>query len=419
MATITRILGYEVLDSRGNPTTAALVELSDGCQAKAYVPSGASTGVHEAVEMRDGDEGRYHGKGVLKAVSHINGEIAEALIGQESLNQKEIDRCMIDLDGTDQKSRLGANAILAVSLAVARASAVSEGVELYEYLYQVYQEDFYPEATMRLPRPGFNVLNGGQHADSGLDVQEFMLMPQQETFAENVRAGSEVYHTLKSLLAAEQYTVAVGDEGGFAPRLPRNEAALEMLQKAISQAGYELGNDFLLAMDAAASEFYEQTEGYRVEGEIRTPQELVEMYHRWIKDYHIHLLEDPFSEDDFESWKLFMQDVVEGTQIVGDDLLVTNVDRIHMAIDQGLCNAVLIKPNQIGSLSETMQAIQLAHESGFATMMSHRSGDTSDTFIADLAVATGCQYIKSGALARSERVSKYNRLMEIEARLTH
>ncbi len=417
MATISKIYGYEVLDSRGNPTTAALVELSDGSQGKAYVPSGASTGIHEAVEMRDGEEGRYKGKGVLKAVSHINGDLADALIGQESLNQKEIDRMMIDLDGTEQKSRLGANAILAVSLAVARASAVSEGKDLYEYLYQVYQEDFFPEATLRMPQPGFNVLNGGQHADSGLDIQEFMLMPQQETFAESVRAGSEIYHTLKSILSAENYTVSVGDEGGFAPRLPHNELALELLERAIQEAGYQLGKDCFLAMDAAASEFYTESEGYRVEGQIRTSQELVDMYYQWIESYHIHLLEDPFSEDDFESWNMFMDNAPEGMQIVGDDLLVTNVNRIHLAINQGLCNAVLIKPNQIGSLSETMQAIQLAHENGLTTMMSHRSGDTNDTFIADLAVATGCQYIKSGALARSERVSKYNRLMEIEARL--
>lgn len=415
MAIIETIYGYEVLDSRGRPTPAARVTLQDGSQATAYVPSGASTGVHEAVEKRDGGE-RFWGKGVLGAVEAINTEINQALQGQESLDQRHIDQIMIDLDGTDQKSRLGANAILAVSLAVARVSAQSEGLELYEYLYHLYREEFNPQACMRLPLLCFNVLNGGAHADSGLDIQEFMLIPQYQTVHRNVQAGAEVYNQLKGLLTEKGYVTAVGDEGGFAPHLKDNEQALRTLRTAIAGAGYQLGQNCLLGMDAAASEFYDpEQQQYFFEGQEHTAEDLAKVYQSWIDKYHIDLLEDPFAEDDFPAWQNFLG--TTGVAVVGDDLLVTNVSRIQKAIDEKLCNAALIKPNQIGSLSETMQAITLAQESGFETQMSHRSGDTEDSFIADLAVATGCNYIKSGAPARSERVSKYNRLMEIENQL--
>jgi len=417
MTTITDIYGYEVLDSRGNPTTAAKVTLSDGTVARAYVPSGASTGVHEALELRDKDKNRFHGKGVLKAVENINTKIKEALVGSDPFVQKNIDQIMLDLDGTPNKEVLGSNAILAVSLAVARAGAVSKGVALYNYLYDLYQE--YEETTLIIPEPGFNVLNGGAHADSGLDVQEFMLMPQLGSIKENVRAGSEIYHSLKDLLAKEGYTVSVGDEGGFAPQLPNNKEALVLLKKAIENSGYELGKNVLLALDVAATEFYNKEQDiYTLGAESRSSQDLIEMYLEWIKEYSIISIEDPFSEDDFDSWNKFMQQLPEGVRVVGDDLLVTNVERINMSIEKNLCNAVLIKPNQIGSLTETMQAIALSHKNGMSTMISHRSGDTSDDFIADLGVATRCEYIKSGALSRAERTAKYNRLIEIEQELS-
>jgi len=417
MITITDIYGYEVLDSRGNPTTAAKVTLSDGTVSRAYVPSGASTGIHEALELRDKDKNRFHGKGVLKAVENINTKIKSSLVGVDPFNQKNIDQIMLDLDGTSNKEVLGSNAILAVSLAVARAGAISKGVPLYTYLYDLYQE--YEETTLIIPEPGFNVLNGGAHADSGLDIQEFMLMPQLGSIKENVRAGSEIYHALKDLLSKEGYTVSVGDEGGFAPQLPNNKEALVLLKKAIENSGYLLGKNILLALDVAATEFYnKEKDVYTLGGSEKKPQDLIDMYLEWIKEYSIISIEDPFSEDDFTSWNKFMTTLPEGVRAVGDDLLVTNVERINLSIEKNLCNDVLIKPNQIGSLTETMQAIALSHKNGMSTMISHRSGDTSDDFIADLGVATRCEYIKSGALSRSERTAKYNRLIEIEQDLS-
>jgi len=369
------------------------------------------------LELRDKDKNRFHGKGVLKAVENINTKIKSSLVGVDPFNQKNIDQIMLDLDGTSNKEVLGSNAILAVSLAVARAGAISKGVPLYTYLYDLYQE--YEETTLIIPEPGFNVLNGGAHADSGLDIQEFMLMPQLGSIKENVRAGSEIYHALKDLLSKEGYTVSVGDEGGFAPQLPNNKEALVLLKKAIENSGYLLGKNILLALDVAATEFYnKEKDVYTLGGSEKKPQDLIDMYLEWIKEYSIISIEDPFSEDDFTSWNKFMTTLPEGVRAVGDDLLVTNVERINLSIEKNLCNAVLIKPNQIGSLTETMQAIALSHKNGMSTMISHRSGDTSDDFIADLGVATRCEYIKSGALSRSERTAKYNRLIEIEQDLS-
>ncbi len=414
MATIVDVQGYEVLDSRGNPTPAAQVVLDDGSVGKAYVPSGASTGVHEALELRDADETRYHGKGVQQAVANINGPIREALLGSEASDQSAIDQTMLTADGTSNKANFGANAILAVSLAVARAAAVSEEKPLYQYLNELYQS--HEEVSLRLPMPSFNVLNGGAHADSGLDVQEFMLQPQADSVAEVVRAGSEIYHSLKKILAAEGYTTSVGDEGGFAPKLPENGEALVVLKKAIESAGYTLGENVFLALDVAATEFYGDGV-YTMGGETLSTEDMIQLYQQWISEYAIVSIEDPFAEDDFDSWAQFMKVLAPAVRVVGDDLLVTNVERIQTAIDQALCNAALIKPNQIGSLTETMQAIAMSHKNGMTTMISHRSGDTSDTFIADLGVATACEYIKSGALSRAERISKYNRLIEIEREL--
>lgn len=409
---ITNIKGYEILDSRGNPTTACLVELVDGSSARAYVPSGASTGSHEAVELRDGDMKRYGGQGVLKAIANINTEIRDNLIGQNSYIQKEIDQILINLDGTHNKTRLGANAILAVSLAVAKATAISQGKELYQYI----QDIFTPNTTLvkSFPQIGFNVLNGGKHADSGLDVQEYMIMPLKNNIEENIRIGSEIYHTLKNILSQNGQVVSVGDEGGFAPRLESNEAGLSLLVQAIQEAGYIPGVDCSLALDVAATEFFNNKESkYTFDKQSYSGLELASIYQNWLQKYPIISIEDPFSEDDYANWKNFKQAMNNNIRIVGDDLLVTNTKRIKTAIDMDLCNSVLIKPNQIGTLTETLEAISLAHNNNFTTMISHRSGDTIDTFISDLAVGVESGYIKSGAPARAERVSKYNRLLEI------
>lgn len=409
---ITNIKGYEILDSRGNPTTACLVELVDGSSARAYVPSGASTGSHEAVELRDGDMKRYGGQGVLKAIANINTEIRDNLIGKNSYIQKEIDQILINLDGTHNKTRLGANAILAVSLAVAKATAISQGRELYQYI----QDIFTPNTTLvkSFPQIGFNVLNGGKHADSGLDVQEYMIMPLKNNIEENIRIGSEIYHTLKNILSQNGQVVSVGDEGGFAPRLESNEAGLSLLVQAIQEAGYIPGVDCSLALDVAATEFFNNKESkYTFDKQSYSGLELASIYQNWLQKYPIVSIEDPFSEDDYANWKNFKQAMNNNIRIVGDDLLVTNTKRIKTAIDMDLCNSVLIKPNQIGTLTETLEAISLAHNNNFTTMISHRSGDTIDTFISDLAVGVESGYIKSGAPARAERVSKYNRLLEI------
>jgi enolase len=408
---IKRIFGYEILDSRGNPTTASLVELEDGTQARAYVPSGASTGAHEAVELRDGDTNRYQGQGVLQAVHNINTEIATALIGKDNSQQRELDNLLIELDNTPNKAKLGANAILAVSLALARATAISQKKELYQYIRELYGDT----ATDKVfPQIGFNVLNGGKHADSGLDIQEYMIMPQKDSVAENIRIASEIYHTLKSILAKQGQVTAVGDEGGFAPHLDNNEEGLKLLVQAITEAGYIPGTDCSIALDAAATEFFSNdTNLYTLDKQQYTGAQLSEIYHNWMQQYPIISLEDPFSEDDYASWQSFRQTINPEIRLVGDDLLVTNTQRIQEAIDKQLCNSVLIKPNQIGTLTEVIDAIRLAHQNQFTTMISHRSGDTTDTFISDLAVASRSAYMKSGAPARAERVSKYNRLLEI------
>jgi enolase len=409
---IKHIFGYEILDSRGNPTTASLVELDDGSKARAYVPSGASTGAHEAVELRDGDEKRYHGQGVLQAIHNINTEIATALIGKDSSQQRELDNLLIALDGTPNKARLGANAILAVSLALARATAISQKKELYQYIRELYGNDTGIDKVF--PQIGFNVLNGGKHADSGLDIQEYMIMPQKDSISENIRLASEIYNTLKKILAKQGQVTAVGDEGGFAPHLQNNEEGLKLLVQAITEAGYIPGTDCSIALDAAATEFFSaDTNLYTLDKQQHTASELAEIYHNWIQQYPIISLEDPFAEDDYTAWQAFQQTMSPELRLVGDDLLVTNTQRIQDAIDKQLCNSVLIKPNQIGTLTEVIDAIQLAHQNKLSTMISHRSGDTIDTFISDLAVASRSAYMKSGAPARAERVSKYNRLLEI------
>lgn len=410
---IQNIQGYEILDSRGNPTTASLVELEDGSQARAYVPSGASTGAHEAVELRDGDQNRYHGLGVLGAINNINTIIKDALIGQDAYNQSNIDQILLDLDGTENKSKLGANAILAVSLAVAKASAISQKKELYQYIQSLITENTNNQA-LNFPKIGFNVLNGGKHADSGLDIQEYMIMPLRDSIEENIRIGSEIYHTLKKLLTKKGQITSVGDEGGFAPRLDSNEAGLELLVEAIELAGYQPGVDCALALDVAATEFFDSnTSMYTFDKKQYSGQELALIYQNWIAKYPIVSIEDPFAEDDYSNWQAFSKVTQSDFRIVGDDLLVTNTERIKEAINNKLCNSVLIKPNQIGSLSKTLAAINLAHSNNLTTMISHRSGDTIDTFISDLAVAVSAGYMKSGAPARAERVSKYNRLLEI------
>lgn len=409
---IQNIQGYEILDSRGNPTTASLVELEDGSQARAYVPSGASTGAHESVELRDGDQNRYHGLGVLGAVNNINNIIKDALIGQDAYNQSNIDKILLDLDGTENKSKLGANAILAVSLAVAKASAISQKKELYQYIQSLTIGN--NNQTQSFPKIGFNVLNGGKHADSGLDIQEYMIMPLRDSIEDNIRIGSEIYHTLKKLLTQKGQITSVGDEGGFAPRLDSNEAGLELLVEAIKLAGYQPGVDCALALDVAATEFFDSnTSIYTFDKKQYSGLELSSIYQNWIVKYPIVSIEDPFAEDDYSNWQSFSKVTKNDFRIVGDDLLVTNTERIKEAIDNKLCNSVLIKPNQIGSLSETLAAIDLAHSNNLTTMISHRSGDTIDTFISDLAVAVSAGYMKSGAPARAERVSKYNRLLEI------
>lgn len=409
---IQNIQGYEILDSRGNPTTASLVELEDGSQARAYVPSGASTGAHEAVELRDGDQNRYYGLGVLGAVNNINNIIKDALIGQDAYNQSNIDQILLDLDGTENKSKLGANAILAVSLAVAKASAISQKKELYQYIQSLTIGN--NNQTQSFPKIGFNVLNGGKHADSGLDIQEYMIMPLRDSIEDNIRIGSEIYHTLKKLLTQKGQITSVGDEGGFAPRLDSNESGLELLVEAIKLAGYQPGVDCALALDVAATEFFDSnTSIYTFDKKQYSGLELSSIYQNWIVKYPIVSIEDPFAEDDYSNWQEFSKVTQSDFRIVGDDLLVTNTERIKEAINNKLCNSVLIKPNQIGSLSETLAAINLAHSNNLTTMISHRSGDTIDTFISDLAVAVSAGYMKSGAPARAERVSKYNRLLEI------
>lgn len=406
MASIEFIEAREILDSRGNPTVEVEVVLDDGSSARAGVPSGASTGQFEAVELRDGDENRYGGKGVQKAVGNVVETIGEEVLGMEASRQRELDEAMIELDGTDNKAKLGANAILGVSLAAAKASAESAELQLYQYIGG-------PTAN-ELPVPMMNILNGGAHADSNVDIQEFMIAPiGAKSFAEAMRIGAEVYHTLKGVLKERGLGTGLGDEGGFAPNLDNNREALDLIEDAIKAAGYKPGKDVALALDLAASEFY--TDGrYEFEGKSRSTAEMIEYLEKLVNDYPLVSIEDPLDEEDWDGWSTLTERIGDKVQIVGDDLFVTNVERLQKGITEKAANALLVKVNQIGTLAETIDAVTLAHRNGFHTMMSHRSGETEDTTIADLAVALGCGQIKSGAPARGERVAKYNQLIRIE-----
>jgi enolase len=405
VASIEFIGAREILDSRGNPTVEVEVILDDGSEGRAAVPSGASTGAFEAVELRDGD-GRYGGKGVSKAVLGVIDELGPELVGYEASEQRLVDQAMIDLDGTDNKSKLGANAILGVSLAVAHAAAHSADLPLYRYVGG-------PNAHL-LPVPMMNIVNGGAHADSDVDVQEFMIAPiGAPTFRDAVEQGAAVYHALKSVLKKQGLSTGLGDEGGFAPNLPANRAALELISTAVESAGLRLGTDIALALDVAASEFFENGI-YTWEGGARSADEMTAIYEGWIADFPIVSIEDPLAEDDWTGWSTLMGRIGERVQVVGDDLFVTNVTRLQRGIDEKAASALLVKVNQIGSLTETLDAVNLAHRAGFSCMMSHRSGETEDTTIADLAVATNCGQIKSGAPARTDRVAKYNQLLRIE-----
>ncbi|GAB0104769.1 phosphopyruvate hydratase [Nocardia sp. JMUB6875] len=406
MAIIEQVGAREILDSRGNPTVEVEIALDDGTLTRAAVPSGASTGEHEAVELRDGGD-RYQGKGVQKAVEGVLDEIAPAVIGLDAVEQRTVDQTLLDLDGTPDKSRLGANALLGVSLAVARAAAESSGLELFRYVGG-------PNAHV-LPVPMMNILNGGAHADTGVDVQEFMIAPiGAPTFKEALRWGAEVYHTLKSVLKAQGLATGLGDEGGFAPDVAGTKAALDLISSAIEKAGYKLGTDIALALDVAATEFYSTADGYKFEGQNRTAAEMTAFYTELLGQYPLVSIEDPLSEDDWDGWVSLTDAIGDKVQLVGDDLFVTNPERLEEGIAKGAANALLVKVNQIGTLTETLDAVDLAHRNGYKTMMSHRSGETEDTTIADLAVAVGSGQIKTGAPARSERVAKYNQLLRIE-----
>ncbi len=411
MTAIIDIHGREILDSRGNPTVEVDVLLEDGSFGRAAVPSGASTGAHEAVELRDGDKSRYLGKGVIKAVAAVNGDIAETLIGLDAEDQRELDQAMIDLDGTPNKSRLGANAILGVSLAAAKAAADARGLPLYRYVGGV--------SARTLPVPMMNIINGGEHADNPIDVQEFMIMPVGAgSIAEAVRWGSEIFHTLKKGLSAKGLATAVGDEGGFAPNLASTRAALDFIAASVDQAGFKLGTDVVLALDCAATEFFKNGK-YEISGEglSLSPEQMAEYLAALVKDYPIKSIEDGMSEDDFTGWKALTDLVGDKCQLVGDDLFVTNPLRLEQGIKDGLANSLLVKVNQIGTLSETLDAVDMAHRARYTAVMSHRSGETEDSTIADLAVATNCGQIKTGSLARSDRLAKYNQLIRIEEEL--
>jgi len=411
MTEIVDVHAREILDSRGNPTLECEVTVASGTIGRAAVPSGASTGEHEAHELRDGEKARYGGKGVRTAVENVRSRIAPRLMGMDAADQEGLDRLMIELDGTPAKKSLGANAILGVSLAAARAAAMSFGIPLYRYLGGVN--------ARTLPVPLMNILNGGAHADSNVDIQEFMVVPWgAPTFAEGLRMGAEVFHALKGVLKGRGYFTGVGDEGGFAPSLKSNREALEVIVEAIGKAGYKLGSDMVLALDCAASEFFKDGK-YVLEGENKTLDraQLAELYAGWARDFPIVSIEDGYAEDDWDGWKLLTDRLGTTVQLVGDDLFVTNTQRLQRGIAQGIANAVLIKVNQIGSLTETMDCVRLAHFNGYRTVMSHRSGETEDAFIADLAIACDCGMIKTGSASRSDRIAKYNQLLRIEEEL--
>ncbi len=411
---ITAIVGREILDSRGNPTVEADVHLADGSMGRAAVPSGASTGEHEAVELRDGDKGRYLGKGTLQAAKNITHEIGPSLMGMEANQQAMIDHHMMALDGTANKARLGANALLAVSMAVARAAAQSHGLPLYRYLGGVN--------ACLLPVPMMNILNGGAHADNSVDPQEFMIAPYgAEKFSDALRWGAEVFHTLKGVLKKRGYSTSVGDEGGFAPNLKSNDEALEVVLEAITQAGYTPGEQIGIALDPAASEFYDAAKKKYVfkksDKSERTSEQMVQFWEGWVRQYPIISIEDGMAEDDWAGWKMMTEALGKKIQLVGDDLFVTNTKRLAMGIEKGIANSILIKVNQIGTLTETLEAIKMAADAGYTSMTSHRSGETEDTFIADLAVATSAGQIKTGSASRTDRIAKYNQLLRIEEEL--
>ncbi len=406
MASIDFIVAREILDSRGNPTVEVEVSLEDGSTGRAAVPSGASTGQFEAVELRDGDKSIYGGKSVRKAVENVVTQIQDEIVGFDATDQRLIDNAMIELDGTDNKAKLGANAILGVSLAVARAAAESADLPLYRYVGGANAHV--------LPVPMMNILNGGAHADSNVDIQEFMIAPVGAgTFAEALRMGAEVYAALKGVLKSKGLATGLGDEGGFAPNLPSNRAALDLIVEAIGKAGYEAGKDVCLALDVAASEF-EEGGKYTFEGAQKTADEMIAIYAEWVDAYPLVSIEDPLNEDDWDGWKKITEQLGDKVQLVGDDLFVTNPKRLARGIESGTANALLVKVNQIGTLTETIDAVDMAHRAGYKCMMSHRSGETEDTTIADLAVALNCGQIKTGAPARSDRVAKYNQLLRIE-----
>ena len=411
MTAITDIIGREILDSRGNPTVEVDVILEDGSFGRAAVPSGASTGAHEAVELRDGDKARYLGKSVRKAVDAVEGEIFDAIGGMDAEAQTQIDEIMIALDGTPNKARLGANAILGVSLAVAKAAAQASSLPLYRYVGGT--------SARLLPVPMMNIVNGGAHADNPIDFQEFMVMPVgAKSFAEALRIGAEIFHTLKSGLKAAGHNTNVGDEGGFAPNLPSAEAALDFVMQATAKAGYKPGDDVLIALDCASTEFFKNgAYHYEGEGKIRSIAQQVDYLAELVSKYPIASIEDGMAEDDFEGWTLLTRKIGGKCQLVGDDLFVTNVTRLSDGIAQGMGNSILVKVNQIGSLTETLAAVEMAHKAGYTAVMSHRSGETEDSTIADLAVATNCGQIKTGSLARSDRTAKYNQLLRIEQEL--
>ena len=411
MSVIVDVFGREVLDSRGNPTVEVEVILEDGTMGRAIVPSGASTGAHEAVELRDGDNDRYNGKGVLQAVENVNEIIAPEVIGMDVTHQVDIDTLMIEMDGTPNKGKLGANAILGVSLAVARAAANFLEIPLYQYIGGVNARE--------IPVPMMNILNGGEHADNNVDIQEFMIIPAgAESFTEGLRMTVEIYHTLKTVLKGKGLATAVGDEGGFAPNLPSNEAAIEVILEAIAQAGYQAGKDIFLGLDVAATELYRDGK-YHFEStqQVLSSQEVVDFYASLVERYPVISIEDGLAEDDWEGWKLLTDRLGKKIQLVGDDLFVTNTERLARGIELGVCNSILIKVNQIGTLTETLDTIEMARRAGYTCVISHRSGETEDATIADIAVATGSGQIKSGAPARTDRVAKYNQLLRIEEEL--
>ena len=412
MTTINNVYAREILDSRGNPTVEVEVILDSGSMGRASVPSGASTGVHEALELRDGDEGRYLGKGVSKAVDNVNNRIAPALVGFDAVDQVEVDKAMIDLDGSENKGKLGANAILGVSLACAKAASTDLDIPLYRHLGGV--------SARELPLPMMNILNGGSHADSNVDLQEFMVMPVGATsFKEGLRMGVEIFHSLKDVLKKKGYNTAVGDEGGFAPNLKSNEEALEVIMEAVDKAGYKPGEDVYFALDPASSEFYEDGKYVfkKSDKSEKSSEEMIRFYENWVRDYPIISIEDGLAEDDWEGWKALTQELGDKVQLVGDDLFVTNTVRLAKGIEMGVANSILVKVNQIGTLTETLASIEMAKRAGYTAVVSHRSGETEDTTIADIVVGVNAGQIKTGSASRTDRIAKYNQLLRIEDEL--